>query len=139
MFDWSGILQEVQEGITWLIAGLAYPIADGNALAFTRFLAAFAIMMALRASGYRHWTLRAGLGILMFFLAMDAVLGLAPGRVQNLTVAILGRNIAIYLICFGLAFFPSSRAAAQKRNRLERQSRARQVALSGRVDGKETL
>ena len=135
----SEFINFAETTIKFLIGGLAYPLADGNALAFTRFLAVFAITMALRSSGYRHWTLRAGLGILMFFLGMDALLGLAPGRVQVLTVAILGRNTAIYLVCFGLAFFPSTRSAARKRDGLERQSRARQVALSSRFESKETL
>ena len=139
MSDYAEFIKSIQGAVQFLIAGLAYPLADGNALAFTRFLAVFMIAMALKASGYRHWTLRAGLGILMFFLGMDALLGLAPGRVQNLTVAILGRNTAIYLICFGLAFFPSTRTAAKKRAELDKRPRARQVALASKYEEKETL
>ena len=139
MSDYAEFIKSIQGAVQFLIAGLAYPLADGNALAFTRFLSVFMIAMALKASGYRHWTLRAGLGILMFFLAMDALLGLAPGRVQNLTVAILGRNIAIGCICYGLAAFPSTRSAARRRGEIEKLTRARQVALASKFDGKETL
>ena len=139
MFNSAEFLKVFQDCTDWLIAGLAYPVADGNALAFSRFLSVFVIMLALRASGYRHWTLRAGLGILMFFLAMDALLGLAPGRVQVLTVAILGRNIAIGCICFGLAFFPSTGSAARKRDKLEKRPQARQVALTSKYEGEGKL
>ena len=135
----SEFIKFAQTTIEFLIAGLAYPVADGNALAFTRFLAVFAITMALRASGYRHWTVRAGLGMLMFFLGMDALLGLAPGRVQILTVAILGRNIALYCVCFGLAICPRERPVTNSGGRFGGHSRARQVALSSRFEGKETL
>ena len=139
MFDFSEFVQGIHKAIEWLILGLAYPLMDGNALAFSRFLTVFVMALALRASAYRHWTVRAGLGIFMFFLGMDALLGLAPKQVQVLTVALLGRNVAMCCLCFGLAFFPSTRTAAKKRNRIESQSQARQVAMRNRVNGKENL
>ncbi len=87
----------------WIANLLAYHVADGNALAMMRGLSTITLAIAWHASRGRHWTLRLGLFGLLTLLGLDALNGLAPGRLQYLTPAFIGRNVFLVLLSYGLA------------------------------------
>ena len=119
--------QNAQHIAQWITDLLAYHVADGNMLAAMRGLSAITLAIAWHASRGRHWTGRVGLMLLLVLLALDAIVGIAPGRLQYLTPAFIGRNIAIPLIAFFIARRPRERVETLADSIPRVRSRARNV------------
>jgi len=102
----------------WISDLLAYHVASGEWLAMMRGLSTITLFIAWHASRGRHWTLRLGLFGLLTLLGLDALNGLAPGRLQYLTPAFIGRNVFLVLISYGLARRVGARAEKFKPHEL---------------------
>ena len=122
--------QHIQAAAHWISDLLAYHVADGNALAAMRGFSVITLAIAWRASAKRHWSLRWGLMLMLVLLGLDALVGLAPGRLQYLTVAFVGRNIAIPLIAYALARHPVVRKEKASNASPGGQARVRQQRVA---------